>query len=278
MPVIQPERLKQQAADLVLNFSDPERFLRALNNLLNIYADRAIRPSITGEPNALLKKYGVPPPVLRYILLAMGPHAQQDPASALVLCDCLWQEPNLEYRTLAIGLLGLIPLSEENQAIRRAKIWAQQESDRRLVLNIFEQGLAGVRKNHPELLLDMAQEWLREPRVDMQRLGLQALLPLASDPGFENLPVFFKILLPIAAQIRSELRPELLDIVLALAHRSPREASYFVQELLQIPGGFSAGWLARQLLPHLPEAVAPALRQALRAVSSQPTRPIPPRG
>lgn len=276
MPVIRPERLKQQAADLAQSFSDPDRFLRLLDTLLNIYAERAIRPGIAGESLALLEKYAVPPPVLRYILLALGPYAQQEPASALQLCDHLWQEPNLEFRTLAIGLLGLIPVTETNQVLFRAKMWVQQESDRRLVSSIFAQSLAPVRKNNPELIVALAQEWLQEPGMDKQRLGLQALLPLASDPGFENLPVFFKILIPIAVQIKTDLRPELLDIVLALARRSPRETTYFVQELLQIPGCLSAGWLARQLLPHLPEDIAPSLRQALHAVSSQPTRPITP--
>ena len=278
MPVIQPDRLKQQAAELGQNISDPRRFISQLDSLLNSYAERAIRPRIAGEPSALLEKYAVPPPVLRYILLALGSFAEQDPASALVLCDNLWQEPNLEYRTLAIGLLGLIPASEINQILTRAKRWAQEESDRRLVLSVFEQGLAAVRKEHPGQLLELAQEWLQEPGSDRQRLGLQVLLTLAQEPGYENLPVFYKILIPIVVQIKSDLRPELLDIVLALARRSPRETTYFVQEILQIPGCLSAGWLARQLLPHLPETVAPALRQALHAVSSQPTRPIPPHG
>ncbi|HWQ84485.1 MAG TPA: hypothetical protein VN363_07970, partial [Anaerolineales bacterium] len=79
----------------------------------------------------------------------------------------------------------------------------------------------------------------------------------------------------IVAHIKSEVRPELLDIVLALGRRSPRETAYFVQELLQGPGSMSGGWLARQLLPHLPEDVAVSLRHTLHAVSSQPTRPIP---
>lgn len=277
MPAIQPDRLKQQAAELAQCFSDGEKFIRALNSLLGEYAERAIRPGQSGEPSPLLDKFGVPPPVLRYILLAVSPYVVTDPASAFSLCDQLWKEPNLEYRTLAIGLLGKIPTSEAGQVIERVEIWAQQESERRLILNLFEVGLAEIRKFHSALLLDLVQEWLQEPGLEKQKLGLMVLLSLANEPEYENLPIFFRLLTPLVVNIKAELRPELMDILLALARRSPPETAYFVTELLLIPNCQSAGWLARQLIPHLPEAVAVQLRQALTAASNQPTRPVIPR-
>ena len=277
MPAIQPDRLKQQAAELAQCFSDGEKFIRALNSLLGEYAERAIRPGQSGEPSPLLDKFGVPPPVLRYILLAVSPYVVTDPASAFSLCDQLWKEPNLEYRTLAIGLLGKIPTSEAGQVIERVEIWAQQESERRLILNLFEVGLAEIRKFHSALLLDLVQEWLQEPGLEKQKLGLMVLLSLANEPEYENLPIFFRLLTPLVVNIKAELRPELMDILLALARRSPPETAYFVTELLLIPNCQSAGWLARQLIPHLPETVAVQVRQALTAASNQPTRPVMPR-
>jgi len=277
MPAIQPDRLKQQAAELAQYFSDGEKFIRVLNSLLGEYAERAIRPGQSGEPSPLLDKFGVPLPVLRYILLAVSPYVVTDPASAFSLCDQLWKEPNLEYRTLAIGLLGKIPTSEAGQVIERVEIWAQQESERRLILNLFEVGLAEIRKSHSALLLDLVQEWLQEPGLEKQKLGLMVLLSLANEPEYENLPIFFRLLTPLVVNIKAELRPELMDILLALARRSPPETAYFVTELLLIPNCQSAGWLARQLIPHLPETVAVQVRQALTAASNQPTRPVMPR-
>jgi len=276
MPVIQPERLKQQAAELAQNFLDCDQFARSLDNLLNLYAERAVRPSQSGEPSPLLDKYGVPPPVLRYILLAVSPYVQAHPGAALALCDRLWQEPILEFRNLAIGILGKIPSNQAGQVVARVKNWAEQESERRLRSSLFEAGFSGVRKNNSELILTLAQDWLLDPGLDKQKLGLMALLSLASDLEFENLPIFFKFLTPIAINIQSELRPELLDIMLVLARRSPPETAYFIQELLLIPGCQTAGWLARQLMPHFPEVVAETVRQALYAASNQPTRPLPP--
>lgn len=277
MPAIQPERLKQQAADLAQTFQECEKFIRALNKLLNEYAERAIRPGQSGEPSPLLDKFGVPSPVIRYILLAVSPYAQDDPASAFTLCDRLWQEPNLEYRTLAIGLLGKIPPNEAGQVVERVKIWAHQESERRLILDLFDIGLAEVRKGNSALLLDLVQEWLQEPSLEIQKLGLMVLYSLANDPEYENLPIFFRLLTPLAVNIKADLRPELLDILLVLARRSPPETAYFINELLLIPNCQSAGWLARQLIPHLPEPVALKVREALTAASNLPTRPIIPR-
>lgn len=277
MPAIQPQRLKQQAADLSKYFSDPEQFVRLLDALLSQYAERAIRSGQVGEPSSLLQKYGVPPPTLRYILLAVSPYAKSDPVRVLALCDRLWQEPNLEFRSLAIGILGKISADEASQVVARVKNWSQQESDRRLILNALDDGLATVRKSHSDLVLALAQEWLDEPDLALQKLGLMGLLSLVSDPDFENLPIFFKLLTPIVVNIKAELRPELLDIMLVLARRSPPETAYFLQELLLIPGCLPAGWLARQLIPNLPETVANTVRQALHSVSNQPTRPISPR-
>lgn len=277
MPTIQPQRLKQQAAELSKNYSDPEQFVRVLDALLSQYAERTIRPGQVGEPSTLLQKYGVPPPTLRYILLAVSPYAQSDPVRILILCDRLWKVPNLEFRSLAIGILGKISADQANQVVIRVKNWSQEESDRRLILNALDNGLSTVRKFHSELVLVMIQDWLNEPDLARQKLGLMGLLSLVSDPDFENLPIFFKLLTPVIVHIKAELRPELLDIMLVLARRSPRETAYFLQELLLIPGCLPAGWLARQLIPHLPETVATTVRQALHSVSNQPTRPITPR-
>ena len=277
MPAIQPERLKQQTAALASAFQNPELFLSSLTELLGLYAERAVRTGLAGEPAALLDKYGVPTPVLRYILFDLTPRAQNDPDSALALCDRLWQEPNLECRTLAVGLLGKIPAQASHEVIKRAKHWSQQQNDRRLILEIFQDGLATVRKQQTPLLLEMAKEWMQESDQDKQKLSLMALLPLARDPDIENLPVLLELLHPVAIKIRSDHRPELLDIILVLARRSPRETAYFVQELLQVPGCLTAGWLARQVIPILPDQVAAVLQQALHSVSNQATRPIPPR-
>ena len=174
-------------------------------------------------------------------------------------------------------MLGKIPAQASRAVINRVEYWSQQQNDRRLILEIFEEGLATLRKQNSPLLLEMAKEWFQEPDQDKQKLSLMALLPLAKDPDFENLPVLLEFLYPVTIKIRSDLRPELLDIIFALARRSPHETAYFVQELLQIPGCLTAGWLARQLIPILPDQVADILRQALHSVSNQPTRPITPR-
>jgi hypothetical protein len=81
---------------------------------------------------------------------------------------------------------------------------------------------------------------------------LRALLPLVENPQFENLPVFFRLVQPLACNVPPGLKPDLLDVLTALAHRSPNETAYFLRQTLIYPDAPDIAWLIRQLLNEFP--------------------------
>ncbi len=267
MPAISPARLKQQAALLSEHFNDPAAFVRSLHHLFEFYAERVKRPGQAGEPPPLLTAYKVRPPVLRLIVLELVPLVEEDPQAGLALCDALWEQPVLDFRLLAAGLLGKIPCTEPEPILARLQAWLRPDVEVRLVDALFTQGIACLRKGQPNLLVGLAETWLNEKDLFYQQLGLHLLVPLIENQKFENLPVFFRLIQDLTRSAPARLRPDILDILEALARRSPTETAYFLRQAAAMPNSPTAAWFIRQSLTAFP----PALQDDLRRFSRSPS-------
>jgi len=264
VPAIQPALLRQQAALLVEHFDDPPAYIRSLHYLLDFYADRARRPGQSGMPAPITSAYNVRPPVIRMILQELTPLANQEPEDGLALCDALWAEPTLEFRQLAAMLLGQIPSSPPERIITRLKAWLVPDLEFYLIEALMNHALGRLRQEHPQAMIRLIQDWLESSKPLYQQLGLRALLPLVENPQFENLPVFFRLIQPLTFNVPPGLRPDLLDVLSALAHRSPQEAAYFLRQTLSFPDAADTAWLIRQLLNQFPPEQQQMLRNVLK--------------
>jgi len=267
MPAIQPARLKQQAALLASHFDNPAVFVRSLHNLLDFYADRVRRPGHTGKPAPLIASYRVRPPVLRQIIQELIPLVSESPQQGLALCDALWEEPYLGFRLLAATLLGQIPPDQYEQVVHRLQTWITPDLDDHLTTILLDQSLSRLHRERPQIPLTLVQDWLASSNTFQQQLGLRALLPMIQDPGFENLPAFFRLLHPFIRQAPPPLRVDILEALLALVHRSPQETAYFLQQTLELSNCPDTPWLVRQSLPEFPPGIQKDLRAAVRSRS-----------
>lgn len=259
-------RLRQQSAALVELFDNPKAFTRALNDLFELYSDRVHRAGQAGEPPPLLQAFHVPSPLLRQVALDLAPMASEDAERTLALCDVLWAETYLEPRLLAINLLGKAPLNRVISILGYVERWAQSTTEEQLLRALAEQGLNRISRELPDQLLVHARDWLDEEELSLKRLGLQSLLQLTSNPGFENLPALLHLLTPYVRIAPLPLRPNVLDLISALAHRSPRETAYFLRQNLEAPENPDTGLLTRQSLRHFPDENQASLRSALRQI------------
>jgi len=266
MPAIQMARLRQQSAALVELFDNPKAFIRALNDLFELYSDRVHRAGQAGEPPPLLQAYHVPFPLLRQVVLDLSPNASEDADRTLALCDILWAESFLEPRLLAISMLGKAPLKRMTSILESIQRWAQSTTEERLLNALAEQGLSRVSQENPAQLLEQTRRWLEAEELSLKRLGLQSLLQLIANPDFENLPALLHLLTPYVRIAPLPLRPDVLNLISALAHRSPRETAYFLRQNLEAPENPDAALLIRQSLRHFPDENQASLRAALRQI------------
>jgi hypothetical protein len=271
MPAIQIARLKIQSAQLAECFNTPSVFVTNLHELLDLYANRTVRPKQTGDPVPLIPSYNVPLPVLRQISIDLEPYIHTDPSGAIRLSDRLWQEKYLEFKTLAITVLGSISPDPSLPIFERVRAWANPLTEKALVELILDEGLRQVRKKltenflHEIKILISSEDWLS------QQMGLQAILPLIMDEEFGNLPVLFSLISPVLKSFNPALRPDLLKVLVALANRSPRETAYFLRQALLSKDYDDVTWLIRRTLPSFSVDLQASLREALRTTRAAPS-------
>lgn len=269
MPAIQPARLKLQASLLAEHFEQPAAFLRSLHYLLDFYSDRAVRHGESGKPRSLMPSYNVRAPVLRHLLLELEPLAEKDPAAGLSLSDALWGQNSLEFRLLACMLLGKIPLTPVDAVLERVQSWSRDDLEEALTTAILTSGLARIRKEQPQIVIQLSRDWLKDPGLYYQQLGLRILPTMISNPEFQNLPSFFPLIQPFILKSHPSLRPDLLDVIKTLAHRSPRETAYFLRQLLDMPENPDTGFIIRQCLEDFPEDIQLSIRKKMKEKEPQ---------
>jgi hypothetical protein len=265
MPAITPALLKQQAALLGDQYDSPAAFVRSLHHLLEFYADRAHRPGQTSLPPTLSPAYKVRPQVLRLVLQELVARASDEPEAGLILCDALWEQPVIEFRILAADLLGHIASPTADPILQRIYSWSQPDLEERLLNELLDHGLAGLRKDYPGDVVNLIRNWLGSEQRFEQHLGLRALLPVVNDYDFENLPVVFRLIQPLVRVTPPALRPELLDVLGALANRSPGEAAYFLRQTVSLPNSPDTPLLIRQCIKEFPATIQDDLRKIVRS-------------
>lgn len=244
--------------------------------VLDFYAERIRRHGQKGKPAAMLPAFQVPQPVLRYLLQELAPLAAENPEAGLALCDELWEQDVLEYRQLACLLLGSIPVASPEPVLARVRLWVGFQPENLLIEALFNSGLLYLRRQYPQAVLDLAEGWLNGSSPLEKQLGLRLLSSLIQEPAFDNLPVLFRMIHPLCQSHPPEVRPDLLDLLEALARRSPQETAHFLRQTANLPDSPHTPWLVRQVLHAFPLETQKSLRQTLRSLEAAPPASLHP--
>ena len=267
MPAINLALLKTQAVRLSEKFSEPVAFVRDLNEMLDFYTNRTIR--LTQISRRLsLPTYRTPPPVLRQIQNELLSLAGNYPTHALKLIDALWKAGSLESRLLAAFLLGTIPLDHAIPALARLPDWLGQSSDKEIRTALLTDAFVRVRRENPEALFILLENWLKSPKNSLQVWGLQAIIPMLTDPHFENLPAAFRILKPAFQSAGPVTQLELRTCLSTLEHVSLVETLSFMREIINDNPNQIMLRTFRRILPGLSPALQAGLREMLRESSN----------
>jgi hypothetical protein len=263
MPTIDLSRLKVEAAQLSDHFSEPATYLRGLQHLLQSYAMRPNRLGRIAGMRPVLASYEVPPPMLKHLHFELGEQAKQNPRAALEVADGLWAKRTMETRLLAAHLLGAIN-AEPAQITARLEAWAQENREASLAPELAEGGTTTLCAMAPEALVAFSQRLLASGEPRKQSLALEALHSLLSNTSFANLPLLFDMLAPLCQTPGRRLRPDLANLLLELAQRSPQETEFFLQQCLEAESNAGIEWIARQVLKALPADGQARLRVFLK--------------
>jgi len=263
MPAIDLARLRKQANRLADFFFLPEDFLKLLREMLDFYVNYTLRKKENIAPGSNLPTYRTPFVVMRQIENAIGAIAAENPHYALELADLLWDEGYIETRLLAAFLLGRIPPQEE-RLLARLTAWTQQVRDPSVRAALLTTSLSRMRKETPDEFLVVIGEWLHPARQRFWPNGIQALLPMITDPEFDNLPPVYELVRPVIEAAPGAIQNDLGNLINALYQDSPSETVYYLRELLENSPNPLTVVTLRRILTMFPPELQASLRDLVR--------------
>ncbi len=263
MPAIDLARLRKQVSHLADRFDDPESFMRALRDVLDEYTNHTLRTAERTIPGSALPTYRTPQPVLKHLQRELTRLAQDKPLSALALADRLWQEGWLETSLLAAMLLGDVSPREE-RLLPRLTAWTQHVRDPNVRAVLLDIGLQRLRREMPERFLALIAEWLHPERPRLWANGIQALLPLLQEGGFDHLPKVFEMLRSVIQAAPTAIQGDLVDLLQALYRLSAVETVHFLRQTIQSSPHSMTVVTLRRIAPALPSELVAQLRDLLR--------------
>lgn len=271
MPAIDLARLRKQANRLADFFFLPDEFLKHLRETLDFYVNYTLKTKENVAPGSNLKTYRTPTAVLTQIENELRVLAEANPEAALELADALWDEDALETSLLAAFLLGRIPPQDEH-LLPRLALWTNQVRDPNVRFALLSTSLSRMRKESPDQFLNLVREYLHPERMRSWAYGIQALLPMISDSGYENLPPILDMVEPIIEEAPSTLQTDLADLIVALYRASAGETTYLLKHILRNAKNPMTAVTLRRISPSFPPPLQKELRDLLRP---QPLAPKP---
>jgi hypothetical protein len=265
MPAIDLSRMRKQAARLADFFFLPDEFIRHLHEMLDFYVNYTVRKPPASAPGANLRSYRTPPVIVRQIEQELMGRAgsPENAGAALELADRLWDEEWLETRILAAFLLGSIPPREE-RLLARLTAWSRQLYDADLRAELLDTSLVRLRREAPDLFLELVGEWLQPQRLTLWQNGIQAVMSAVADREFHNLPPLMKVIEPVVKSAAPRLQKNIEALVRALYAASPTETTYFVRQVLMDSDDPQTTMTFRRISPSLPRELQEEIRDFLR--------------
>ncbi|HUF39151.1 MAG TPA: hypothetical protein VMN57_11550 [Anaerolineales bacterium] len=259
MPAVTPARLKREIAALFEVVADADAFERALDDLLDRYADRTYRPSQAGVPGSLLQAYHAARPVLRAVETGLEAFAADAPEDALTLADRLWEKPLFEPRYLAARLLAFLPGIPGAEIVARLERWLPGSEDETLLAELVRAGLSADEAGLIGIVEALLEDGALGYRTALPALG--AVVRMASE---ESLPGVYRLFAKALGDPDADRSARLLNLARGLAERSPVETAYFMRQQFLISSRPEVGRILRQILPLLPTQLRADIRRVMR--------------
>jgi len=255
MPAVNPTRLRFQIDSLMAHYSDPAAFHLALNNLFELYANRALRFGDSTGLRPMMPLYQLPAPVSRQLEVDLERVVNEDPEPALPLADELWPDPYYETRLVAITLLGLYPLSDPQPILDRLNQWIAPNLDLSLLPKLFSNGTRHLQEKFPDVWERYLETYLQSDDAQRVGVGFLGLAEGLHNPQFQNLPALFRLISPFVRSPQPETIRELAHLLRALAGVSPNETGYFLRQILSVSGSPELKRLVNDSLPGFPQEI-----------------------
>ena len=264
MTAINPARLRMQCLKLANFYHDPAKFVPGLHDLLGFYSSRIRRTALIRTP-LTLRTYQVAPPVLRALEGELDELLNTQPSQGLLLVDALWVEEWLEFRQLAVTLLGNIPPINPDSIFKRIRHWLSESTSEAIRSLLPTRAVKRLKAEKPDLVLSFYQDLLSNPIKENCQAVLLGLVQFAQDQEFLNLPILFSLLGSILLVEDTGLVKEIQALLRLLIERSEEEVTFFLAGQLSTASKPRITRVVRGLLPLFSDENQKALKDTLQS-------------
>jgi len=157
----------------------------------------------------------------------------------------------LEPRLLAAFVLGRIS-PEEAPLMARLTAWTAQVREPGLRFQLLDASLYRMRKEAPDMFLQMLEEWLRPERQRLWSDAIRAGISAIHDSHFGDLPALMAALQPVVTAAPAPLQLDLEELLVALYEVSPTEATFFIRQVLSEANDAQTAVAFRRMSPSFP--------------------------
>lgn len=263
MPAAELSRLQAQISAISTQFLQPQKFLRSLFTLLDLYADQNFRPGQHSRVEHLMPVYRLPEIVTQQIGKALNQLTAQYPVPALTILDGLKQDKHFEAQYLAMGMLGFLPIDCQQPVMKRLQTWIKPEMDEMLLDAILDSAQHFFINHDLESWLKHIQRWLENTETRFMKIGLRGLRILVDDTHFSQFEKIFTLLAPFFLNPELSFQRDTLEVLKSLINRSEMESSAFIHSILQRTEDAATLRLIRRAIPLFSTDVQDRLNKAI---------------
>jgi hypothetical protein len=233
MPAIQLDKLKLQSANLAGKVGQPEEFLADLRELFDLYSNRTFRAGTDTLTTRLAASYHLPDRVIWQVERDLEPQIHiYDPEQSLILADTLWEGNSLEEKSLAIFILGQIPVDDEKKVVETITRWYQPGLDPVLQARLVTSGLTRLRNEKFIVWKKLIETWMDSDNIDQHAQAFLAQVELLQESGETHMPAISRLVLETALKTPTRLHPELVALFKAMVRVSEIESTFLMNEII----------------------------------------------
>jgi hypothetical protein len=252
--------MRFQVEALMAHYADPKAFHLALNNLFDLYANRALRFGDHTGIRPMIPTYHLPAPLLRQLEADLERMVTENPGAALALVDDLWQDDYYEVKLTAIIVLGLIPLDDPQPVLDRLNQWIDKRLDLSLLPKLFSVGTRQLQIKFPQSWENYLKTFLESEDPQKVSVGFLGLAEGLNTRQNQNIPALFRLIGPYVRDPQPQNSKELATLLMALAEASPTETGFFLKQILSVTDSPEIKQLVRASLPGFPAEIQDELR------------------
>lgn len=265
MPSIDLMRFRFQIVELLDEFPDPVRFKKVFHEMLDLYSRRSLKPGLSSLPRSLLPSFNCHPQVMKLIISGITPTIRKFPQQAIAIAEHLWEDNYLESRELATTILGLLPEEYASTIEEHILKWAHPDVDKASLDMLLKNSIRTIESYHPEMVENMVYSFLHFQDPAYHSIGLKVMENLVHNPEFTRIPSLFKLTSPFIIEETDQLTQiNTIQVIAALAERTPVETVFFLKQLLALTPGAGIEKTVRRYLPSFPEEYQKTLQTSLQ--------------